>query len=255
MKTALICHFQTNTFQCILTTDGVRSFALLRYGEMRWGPGQRRYHNAVIGYTDGKSSHKEPTVPPGNLFGPGGRYRPQQEKGIMGKLGQLVYDLTGPAGSDLDSRIRCQAWAMKEPDPAEWMKGLFSCPCTHTQASEDLSFLQDTTDPGSRVKTLRGQRWGGAGGYIFQSILSNRHGSGKRCVYEPDGPLLAGYNERYFSGHSMQKHIGNTCFYPGFFSSCHDFFTKIGMKHCFSNKKTEMYMYLRELCPVRFNIF
>ncbi|XP_044070958.1 mucin-like protein isoform X2 [Siniperca chuatsi] len=198
---------ETNTFQCILTTDGARSFALLRYGEMRWGPGQRQYHNALIGYTDGKSSHKEPTVPPENLFGPGGRYRPQQVKGIMGKLGQLVYDLTGPAGSDVDPRVRCQAWTMKEPDPAEWTKGLSSCPCTRTQALEDLSFLQDTTDPGSRVKTLRGQRWGGAGGHIFQSILSNRHGSGKRCVYEPDGPLLAGYNERYFSGHSMQKHI------------------------------------------------
>lgn len=202
------CHFQTNTFQCILTTDGVRSFALLRYGEMRWRPGQRLYHDALIGYTDGISYHKEPTVPPENLFGPGGRYRPQQMRGITGKLGQLVYNLTGPVGPDMDPSIRCQAWAMKEPDPAVWAKGLISCPCTRTQAMEDLSFLQDTTDPGSWVKTLRGQRWGGAGGHIFQSILSNRHGSGKRCVYELDGPLLAGYSERYFSGRSMQKHIG-----------------------------------------------
>ncbi|XP_039995971.1 uncharacterized protein si:ch73-105b23.6 isoform X4 [Xiphias gladius] len=198
---------EINTFQCILTTDGARSFALLRYGEMHWGPGQRQYHDALIGYTDGKSSFKEPTVPPENLFGPGGRYRPQQVKGTLGMLGQLVYDLTGPAGSDIDPQIRCQAWAMKEPDPAEWTKELSSCPCIRTQALEDLSFLQDTTDLGLRVKTLRGQRWGGAGGHIFKSVLSNRYGSGKRCVYEPEGPLLAGYNERYFSIHSVQKHI------------------------------------------------
>ncbi|KAI3362951.1 hypothetical protein L3Q82_011622, partial [Scortum barcoo] len=146
---------ETNSFQCILTTDGVRSFALLRYGEMRWGPGQRRHHNALIGYTDGKFSHTESTIPPENLFGPGGRYRPQEVGGVTGKLGQLVYDLTGPAGSDLDPRIRCQAWATKEPDPAQWTKELFSCPCTHTQALEDLSFLQDTADPSSWVKTLR----------------------------------------------------------------------------------------------------
>ncbi|CAB1443899.1 unnamed protein product [Pleuronectes platessa] len=198
---------ETNTFQCILTTDGARSFALLRYGDMHWGPGQRQYHNAVIGYTNGKLSFKEPTVPPENLFGPGGRYRPQQVKGTLGQLGQLVYDLTEPAGSDVNPQIRCQAWAMEEPEPAEWTQGLSSCPCTRTQALEDLSFLQDTTDPSLRVKILRNQRWGGAAGHIFLSVLSNRHGSGKRCVYEPEGPLLAGYNERYFSGHSEQKHI------------------------------------------------
>uniref|UniRef100_A0A8C4EQG9 Si:ch73-105b23.6 n=1 Tax=Dicentrarchus labrax TaxID=13489 RepID=A0A8C4EQG9_DICLA len=198
---------ETNTFQCILTTDGVRSFALLRYGDMSWGPGQRQYHDALIGYTDGRTTHKEPTVPPDNLFGPRGRYRPQQMKGTMGKSGQLVYDFSGPAGSDVDPSIKCQAWAMKEPNPAQWTAGLFSCPCTRTQVLEDLSFLQDTTDLGSVVKKLRDQRWGGAGGHIFKSVLSNRHGSGKRCVYELDGHLLAGYNERYFSGQSLQKHI------------------------------------------------
>ncbi|KAK5882024.1 hypothetical protein CesoFtcFv8_020658 [Champsocephalus esox] len=198
---------ETNTFQCILTTDGVRSFALLRYGDMLWGPGQRQYHDAIIGYTDGKSSYREPTVPPDNFFGPGGRYRPQQVKGVMGKLGQLVYDFTAPRGSDLDSRLRCQEWAVEQPNPAQWTTGLPPCPCTRIQAREDLSFMQDTTDSGSMVKTLRGLRWGGAGGHVFKSVLSNRHGSGKRCVYDPDGPLLAGYNERYFYGNSVQKHI------------------------------------------------
>lgn len=204
-------YLQTNTFQCILTTDGVRSFALLRYGEMNWGPGQRQHHSALIGYSDGENFHAEPTVPPGNLFGPGGRYRPQHMGGTLGKLGQLMYDLTGPTGSNVDPGLMCQAWMMKEPDPTEWTRGLASCPCTRTQALEDLSFVQDTTDPSPRLRTLRGQRWGGAEGHIFHSVLANTHGAGKRCVYEPEGPLVAGYNERYFSKHSAQKHIGKTC--------------------------------------------
>lgn len=176
---------------------------------MGWNHGQMLYHDALIGYKDGNFSFKEPTVPPENLFGLGGRYRPQQVKGTMGNLGQLVYDLTASAGSDVDPQIRCRLWAMKEPDPTEWTKELPTCPCTRTQVLEDLSFLQDTTDPGVRVKTLRAQRWGSAGGHIFQSVLSNKYGSGKRCVYDPEGPLLAGYSERYFSRNSIQMHIGN----------------------------------------------
>lgn len=186
----------------------MRSFALLRYGEMGWGPGQRLYHDAIIGYTDGKSQHIEPTVPSDNLYGPGGRYRPQQMKGTMGRFGRLVYNLTGSEGPDVDPGMRCQTWSMKEPVPTQWAEDLFTCPCTRLQALEDLSFMQDTTDPGARVKTLRGQRWGGTGGHVFHSVLSNSHGSGKRCVYELDGPLLAGYSERYFSEHNIQKHIG-----------------------------------------------
>nr|XP_057916324.1 fibrillin-3 isoform X3 [Doryrhamphus excisus] len=197
---------ETNTFQCILTTDGVRSFALLQYGKMNWGPGQREHLEALIGYTDGKHVHIETTVPPENLFGPGGRYRPQQVKGPLGNLGQFVYDLTGIDEAYAEPGLMCQAWAMKEPDPAEWTDGLPSCPCARTQALEDLSFLQDTADYGAKLKTLRGQRWGSAKGHVFKSVLSNKE-SGKRCVYDPEGPLLAGYNERYFTSGSSHKHI------------------------------------------------
>lgn len=177
---------------------------------MKWGPGLRKYHDALIGYTNGVFSVKETPVPPENLFGPGGRYRPQQVKGTLGKLGQLVYNLTGQGGSGLGPRIKCQAWAFKEPDPAEWMGGGSSCPCTLSQALADLSFLQDTADPGPALKQLRDPMWGGATGYIFRSLLSNRHGAGKMCVYEAEGALLAGINERYFTEYNTQKYFGNS---------------------------------------------
>ncbi|XP_023819492.2 uncharacterized protein LOC101155537 isoform X2 [Oryzias latipes] len=197
---------ETNTFQCILTMDAARSFALLRYGNMSWGPGLRKYHNALIGYTDGRTSVMEVTDPADNLFGPGGRYRPHGKKGTLGKLGQLVYNLTWADGSNADSQMKCRMWAMKEPAPAEWTGLLPGCPCTRNQALEDQSFLQDDADPGPTVQKLRAQRWGGTG-QVFRSLLSNKFGAGKRCVYDLEGPLLAGYNERYFSKESSQKHI------------------------------------------------
>ncbi|XP_027863737.1 mucin-like protein isoform X2 [Xiphophorus couchianus] len=194
---------ETNTFQCILTTDGVRSFALLRFGQMKWGPGLRKHHDALIGYTDGKTTFKETIKPLGNLFGRAGRYRPNEVIGTLGNLGQLIYDLTGPLGSNADAGIKCQAWSKEEPDPAVWMLGLPSCPCTQMQAQEDQALLLDLSDPGETVQKW----WAGTSGQVFKSLLSNQHGAGKRCVYEQEGALLAGFNERYFYGHSTQKHI------------------------------------------------
>ncbi|KAG5831344.1 hypothetical protein ANANG_G00302770 [Anguilla anguilla] len=201
---------ETNTFQCILTTDGDRSFALLRFGEMGWGPGQRLHHDALTGFTDGGAVfHNESTVPAHNLFGPAGRYRPQEVTGNTGRRGQWVYDLTRPPGPDSDPRRKCRAWALREPDPSVWMEGVSSCPCVRAQALEDLAFGPETlpAQQGVQVRALRAQRWGSSGGHVFQSILANVHGSGKRCVYDLQGPLLAGYSERYFSGNSVQDYI------------------------------------------------
>ncbi|XP_017318641.1 fibrillin-2 isoform X1 [Ictalurus punctatus] len=201
---------ETNTFQAILTTDGTRSFALLRYGNMNWGPGQRIYHSALIGYTDGISNfHNEIPNPPKNLFGPGGRYRPQSIVGNTGQLGQLIYDLTGVTVVSSDPQRQCHVWALKEPEPNEWTLGLTPCPCTRNQALDDLAFGPETlpVENGTYVQKLRGLRWGGTAGQVFQSILFNKQNAGKRCVYDPQGPLLAGYSERYFTNDKIQEHI------------------------------------------------
>ncbi|KAK1791504.1 hypothetical protein P4O66_013508 [Electrophorus voltai] len=203
---------ETNTFQCILTTDGARSYSLHRYRDMNWGPGQRVYHNALIGYTNGINSFvNEVPTPHDNLFGPRGRYRPQTTIGNTGELGLLVYDLTGATVASSNSQRQCQSWALKEPDPSEWALGLAPCQCTRGQALEDPGFGPETlpVESTARVKELRDLRWGGGAGQVFQSILFNKQTAGKRCVYHPQGPLLAGYSERYFSDDKMQDHIGN----------------------------------------------
>ncbi|XP_059928984.1 uncharacterized protein si:ch73-105b23.6 isoform X2 [Gadus macrocephalus] len=237
---------ETNTFQCILTTDGVRTFALLHYGAMRWGPGQRIHQDALIGYTDGgthyhnhnrPASAADPTAdptssinptaitasitattgpPPAGPYEPGGRYRPQHTVGPGGRPGQLLWDLSGPdpqeeeagEGAEVDQRLRCQTWAQSEPAPAEWASEVPACPCTRAQATEDLAFLPQTVRPRlPQVRALRDQRWGSGSGHVFLSALPNRWGSGKTCVYDPQGELQGGYSERYFSAEDTQRHI------------------------------------------------
>ncbi|TRY88739.1 hypothetical protein DNTS_029673 [Danionella cerebrum] len=200
---------ETNTFQCILTTDGLRSFALLRYGDMKWGPGQRINHDALIGYTDGKNDfHQEIPKPPNNLFGPGGRYRPQTIMGNTGELGLLVYDLTGSNETSSDPQRQCQMWAFNEPDPKEWALGLTPCPCTYAQAQDDLAFRPESlTEQTPQVRNLRALRWGANKARVFQSVLYNKQKAGKRCLYDPEGPLLAGYSERYFTEDQTQLYI------------------------------------------------
>nr|XP_021336607.1 fibrillin-2 isoform X1 [Danio rerio] len=203
---------ETNTFQCILTTDGLRSFALLRYGDMNWGPGQRTHHDALIGYTDGKNNfHNEIPNPPNNLFNSGGRYRPQTVTGNTGELGKLVYDLTGSDKTSSDPQRQCHIWAFSEPDPKEWALGLATCPCTRVQAQEDLAFGPETlpSEQTAQVRDLRSMRWGGKRGRVVQSILFNKQRAGKRCLYDPEGPLLAGYSERFFTEDKAQQHIDN----------------------------------------------
>ncbi|XP_052007696.1 mucin-like protein isoform X2 [Xyrauchen texanus] len=201
---------ESNTFQCILTTDGLRSFALFRYSDMKWGPGQRIRHEALIGYTDGKNHfHNEIPKPSNNLFGPGGYYRPQTVVGNTGELGQLVYNLTGSTDASSDPQRQCQLWAFNEPEPKEWALGLAPCPCTRTQAQEDLAFGPETlpSQQMAYVKELRALRWGGSRGRVFQSILFNKQRAGRRCVYDAEGPLLAGYSERFFTEDKAQQHI------------------------------------------------
>ncbi|GAA6110454.1 mucin-like protein [Tachysurus ichikawai] len=201
---------ETNTFQAILTTDGIRSFALLRYGNMSWGPGQRIYHDALIGYTDGISTfYNESPSPTSNPFGPGGRYRPQSIVGNTGQLGQLLYDLTGDTVIRSDPQKQCQVWALKEPDPKEWILELALCPCTRAQALDNVAFGPETLPlkNATYVQNLRGLRWGGTASQVFQSILFNKQNAGKRCVYDPQGSLLAGYSERYFTSDKIQEHV------------------------------------------------
>ncbi|XP_068089568.1 mucin-like protein [Hyperolius riggenbachi] len=203
---------ETNTFQCILTTDGSHSFALMKYYNMSWGPGQRMYHRAMIGYTNGEGVYyNDPQALKNNTYGPEGRYRPHKVPGNTNRIGLWAYQLDIPINANKTNYHRkCWRWYYSEPDSSTWDTGLPPCPCLKSQAAKDYNFVSEVL-PSSYtdlVKMLRGSQGNGT---TFQVTLPNRYAAGRRCIYDSDGYLIGGIKDRYFiydSGlGSVQDHI------------------------------------------------
>ncbi|CAJ0929764.1 unnamed protein product, partial [Ranitomeya imitator] len=202
---------ETNTFQCVLTTDGTLSFALIKYYNMSWGPAQRVYHRALIGYTNGEGIYfNDPQALKNNTYRSGGIYRPHNVLGNTNKTGVWAYWLDTPANvSTTNYHSKCWSWYYSEPDSSSWDAGIPSCPCLKSQAAKDYTFIPEVLPSSSSdlVVTLRRLQSNGTG---FQSTLPNQYAAGRRCVYSADGYLIRGFT-RYFIHNSyangIQEHI------------------------------------------------
>ncbi|XP_072906741.1 mucin-4 isoform X2 [Hemitrygon akajei] len=186
---------QTNTFQCILTTDGIFSFASLKYAVMQWYPGQRLFHRALMGYTNGRGIfYNDPQTQKNNTYGPRGRYRPDQEIGNTGLRGQWAYrlDLQNTGKYHKNYQQKCWNWHLTEPNPSAWNTNIHSCPCHETQAKEDNRFIPEILLFNSFSEQKLEDRM-----ITFQSALPNRFRAGRRCTYS-SGYLIAGITDRYF---------------------------------------------------------
>ncbi|KAM4770876.1 uncharacterized protein WCC33_002646 [Rhinophrynus dorsalis] len=190
---------ETNTFQCILTTDGALSFALLKYDKMLWSPGQRVHHSALIGYTNGAGSfYNDPQTQKNNTYGAEGRYRPDKVNGNTNRTGLWAFRLDSSASMNKTNYHRqCWSWYLSEPDYLTWSVALPSCPCLKSQATRDTSFIPEVlpSSDGELIKNLREQQCNGT---TFQSTLPNQYLAGRRCVYDAEGYLKGGISDRYF---------------------------------------------------------
>ncbi|KAM4043654.1 uncharacterized protein ACNLHF_013893 [Anomaloglossus baeobatrachus] len=203
---------ETNTFQCVLTTDGTLSFALIKYYNMSWGPAQRVYHRALIGYTNGEGiSFNDPQALKNTTYGPGGIYRPHKVLGNTNKTGVWAYWLDASANVNTTNyQSKCWSWYYSEPDSSSWDSGLPSCPCLKSQAAKDYTFIPEVLPSSSRdiVVTLRRLQ---SNGTAFQSTLSTQNAAGRRCVYNTDGYLTSGFTDRYFiqdaNANGIEGHI------------------------------------------------
>ncbi|XP_041107320.1 fibrillin-1 isoform X2 [Polyodon spathula] len=234
---------ETNTFQCILTTDGNRTFALLKYSKMLWGPGQRVNHRALMGYTDGAGVfYNDPHTQQDNSYGPGGRYRPDQALGNTGLRGQWIYQLDmseAAVNKEPDYRIMCQQWYLNEPDASSWTAGLTPCPCHSSQAAEDASFTLEVLpeEMAAKVQALRSLQ---TEGFVFQSMLPNKYNAGRRCTFSSQGYLLRGSSDRFFISSPaipwVEEHINKDllpfdwCCIKS--SRCHMYYTKRPQENC-----------------------
>nr|KAG8543570.1 hypothetical protein GDO81_024310 [Engystomops pustulosus] len=179
---------------------------------MSWGPAQRVYHRALIGYTNGEGIYfNDPQALKNNTYGPGGIYRPDKVLGNTNKTGIWAYWLDAPANPNVTNyQSKCWSWYYSEPDGSWWDVGLPSCPCLKSQAAKDYTFTPEILPSTSKdlVMTLRRLQ---SNGTVFQSTLPNQYSAGRRCVYDADGYLRGGFTDRYFAQDSyvngIQDHI------------------------------------------------
>ncbi|CAH2248026.1 serine-rich adhesin for platelets-like [Pelobates cultripes] len=139
----------TNTFQAVLATDGVYSFALILFedGGMKW-----RYnslpiqHRPKMGYFSGitrpkntgnfpafNDPHTEPSTSTEQI------YTPDQSKGYnTGMNGRWAYRLDTNTQDTVNPRSQCLKWYYEEP---ALQFNTPPCPCSFRQAMFDSSYI------------------------------------------------------------------------------------------------------------------
>ncbi|XP_066049485.1 mucin-4 [Chamaea fasciata] len=174
---------QTSTYQAVLTTDGIRSFALLLYqdGGMRWDYTRLAAANVLIGFSSGNgyAQNNELTQKPAAV-----KYRPDQHSSTgFDMRGLWIYRLD--SRSRVNYRLQCLAWLDTEPAPATWNSQLPPCPCSWPQAELDPRYHWSRGPADTSVRMLR-------------TVSPSPAGAGVRCLYQ-GGSLLEGWQERAWS--------------------------------------------------------
>uniref|UniRef100_UPI00358E3F4F fibrillin-1-like n=1 Tax=Myxine glutinosa TaxID=7769 RepID=UPI00358E3F4F len=195
----------TNTFQAILTTDGIHTFCLNQYedGMMLWRTESRhRYANrALIGFDSGISDpnrliYNDKIMTQSNRL----RYRPDEYYGkiVVGRdvkdmnaRGLWAFRLETHSKTFTNPRKECWNWYKKEsfpfyhwydrPCPCSWFQGIFDPGYTSGRRLHYYNF-EEPHIPGTAV--------------TLQSRWPSWFGSGVRCHYNRWGMLLHGRHEK-----------------------------------------------------------
>ncbi|XP_038046067.1 uncharacterized protein LOC119720468 [Patiria miniata] len=134
---------ETNTFQALLVTDGVRAFVVFNYDPcgMNWDASLLLNNNVIQGFTSG-------------LFGPtvyvdipdGSRFRPGGIVGNTGKTGRWVYRLDSLPDGFVNPRLSCHDWYHRqEPYPLfaiHYPPFADTCPCSLWNARFDWRYTE-----------------------------------------------------------------------------------------------------------------
>ncbi|XP_068020178.1 mucin-4-like isoform X3 [Melanerpes formicivorus] len=175
---------RTITYQAVLTTDGFRSYILMLYqdGGMQWDYTKLAATNVLIGYTSGDGFYRNDDL---SKRPPAVKYRPDQFRGYNTDLrGLWIYKLESRVG--VNYRLKCLAWTGRQQEPQMWSQGLPACPCSLQQGQQD-----------PRFKSSR-RGWWGARLSMLHSAAPNQHGASVRCLYDSQGQLIEGRQERYW---------------------------------------------------------
>ncbi|XP_067417193.1 mucin-4 isoform X2 [Emydura macquarii macquarii] len=179
----------TNTYQAVLTTDGLESYALRLYqeGSMQWDYTKLAATDVLVGYSSGDGLYRNDDL---TRWPPAAKYRPDQFRGDG-------TDLRGLWLSRLESRVRvnyrtrCLDWVNMQHDPAVWNKDLPPCPCSLPRGALDHRYSRSSAGMADARVTM-----------LFTSS-PNQSGAGARCLYNSRNEFVDGWQERSWK-HSRQ---------------------------------------------------
>ena len=172
----IIISQQTLTFQVLLGSDSVDTYAVFLYqeGGINW---DRDSREIVIGY-DSKDYVNYHNLDDSDKF-----TEIDTVTGNTGSAGEWYFQLTDP-DSQLDPEQECFKWVARQEEGTfeDYFEGLPSCPCTESQARRDWRFWF-------------GWRWGLSSRENCATLVWSGRQSTVECCYDEDsGALLAGGN-------------------------------------------------------------
>ncbi|XP_037765499.1 mucin-4 isoform X1 [Chelonia mydas] len=173
---------RTNTYQAVLTTDGIKSYVLILYqdGGMQWDYTKMGLTNVLMGYSSGDGFYRNDDL---TRRPPAAKYRPDQVRGYNTDLrGLWIYNLASHVRANY--RLRCLAWLGTQQDPAGWNKDLPSCPCSLRHGALDRHYRQSRGGLADARVTM------------LYPASPNQYGAGVRCLYNSRNELVDGRQER-----------------------------------------------------------
>ncbi|XP_061422347.1 mucin-4-like [Lethenteron reissneri] len=183
----------TNTFQAVISTDGVYSFCLIMFkdGGMQWRTEARDKlaNNAFIGFNSGTSAAY---IDPVSLNATT-KYRPDQVKGLLtGLNGRFAYNLTDIVPNRKNTKHQCLNWYSNDTAQPS-INPIKSCPCSFWQGMFDMSYVDGNliTTYSYHLPYVPGAFWS------LQNFWTDANGGGVRCHYNRWGALVSRWYERY----------------------------------------------------------
>ncbi|XP_043348405.1 mucin-4 isoform X2 [Dermochelys coriacea] len=173
---------RTNTYQAVLTTDGIKSYVLILYqdGGMQWDYTKMGLTNVLMGYSSGDGFYRNDDL---TRRTPAAKYRPDQVRGYNTDLrGLWIYSLASHVR--VNYRLRCLAWLSTQQDPAGWNKDLPSCPCSLRHGALDRHYRRSRGGLADARVTM------------LYPASPNQYGAGVRCLYNSQNELIDGRQER-----------------------------------------------------------
>ncbi|KAK1162674.1 mucin-4-like [Acipenser oxyrinchus oxyrinchus] len=171
---------KTNTFQAIITTDGVEAYAMMLYKDkgMNWDTDRLTTTDVLMGYNSADGfflNDRQMSKTPKD------KYRPDRFIGANSNIrGLWIYKLTKGTFKE-NFKVKCLEWVELEPEVSTWASDTADCPCSLQQGRQDGRY----------------RRAGRDGDFTVLRSVSSASRQGARCLYNKKGSFYNGWIERY----------------------------------------------------------